>query len=242
MYFEALARSRGSLSRLPALALVVGFLLLVCNVGPLNAPDHYQGYETLSYLSGTNVALIWICVIVFVLAMFKRLTHRYQVISSAAMTGMAFMLVYALCSLTIPVATLIQARGERIYAILFNAVGFLAVVLVLVATAVHVLFFRRRLVDGHSEKRMLGNLIAASRSNRSKSLCIAFGVALVVPNVLTQGQFVVNVLGAAALLFLAVLTPGLPVEFAYLTCLKARDKRYWERPSGSAGRRQSRPK
>lgn len=228
-YFVAFANSRASLGRLPALALLVGFLLLVCNIGPLNAPKEYRGYEALSNLSGANVILIWLCVIVLGLSMFKSLTHRFQIISSAFMTGMAVMLVYALCLLTLPIATLLQARGEPIYAILFDVGGLLTVVLVVCATIVHVVLLRRRLAVGHSERRTIGNFRAVSSSSRWKVFWVACGVALIVPNAVTQGQYVGNTLGAAALIVLAAVMPGLAVECAYLTHLKATDRVYWER-------------
>jgi hypothetical protein len=68
---------------------------------------------------------------------------RPRVDFKAAMTGMAALLVYPLCLVAVSIATLIQARGERIYAILFAVVGLFAVVLVLVATVVHTRFSRR---------------------------------------------------------------------------------------------------
>jgi hypothetical protein len=240
-YFVTFANSRASLGRLPALALLVGFLLLVCNIGPLNAPKEYVGYEALAHLSAANVILIWMCVVVFGLSMFKGLTLRFQIISSACMTGMAVMLVYALCLLTLPMATLLQARGERIYAILFDVGGLLSVVLIVSAMIVHVVLLRRRLVMGHSERRTIGNFRAIFSSNRLKVFWVACGVAVIVPNVVTQGQYVGNTLGAAALIFLGAVMPGLAVECAYLTHLKTTDRGYWERlPDKQRNQRQRR--
>jgi hypothetical protein len=54
-------------------------------------------------------------------------------------------------------------------------------------------------------------------------------MALIVPNVVTQGRYVGNTFGAAALVFLAAVMPSLAVELAYLTHLKRTDKVFWER-------------
>lgn len=227
-YFVAFANSRASLGRLPALAALIAFLLLVCNIGPLNAPKEYMGYESLGHLSRANVILIWLCVIVFGLSTFKSLTLRFQIISSACMTGMAVLLVYALCLLTLPMATLLQARGEHVYAVLFNVGGLLTVVFVASAMIVHAVLLRRRLIVGHSERRTLGNFRATSLSNRSKIIWAASVAAFIVPNLVTQWQYVANTLGAAALAFLAAVMPSLAVECAYLTYLKKKDRVYWE--------------
>ncbi|WP_434318261.1 hypothetical protein [Leifsonia sp. P73] len=115
---------------------------------------------------------------------------------------------------------------------LFPFVGAIGMLYLCGATVVHVLLLRNRLRDGHSDERTWGNLIAASSVYSSKSMWIIFGAATVIPNVLTQGQYVEITLGVILFLLFATVTPSLPVEFTYLAHLKSRDKRYWdERPA-----------
>jgi hypothetical protein len=229
VYFLVLANTRGSLSMFPALAGPILFVLVVVNVSPLNAPSTYKGYEVLSFLAGVNVVIIWICAFFLILSMFKKLTYRFQVFSSTVMAGMAVGLVYTICLMTLTIATLHRSRGEQFYATLFNVVGLVAVALVAGATVVHVLLLRRRLRVGHSEKRTIGNYLAVSGSNRSKMFWIIVGAVAVVPNVLTQGQYLTNSFGVLALIFFAFVMPSLQVEFAYLAYLKSKDRVYWEK-------------
>ena len=96
------------------------------------------------------------------------------------------------------------------------------------AILVHVLLLRKRLLEGHSEKRTMGNYLAASSVYSSKSLWIIFGVAVIGPNLLTGGRYVLVTLGALMFLVFASAFTSLPVEIGYLTYLKSRDKKYWE--------------
>ncbi|MFF1571978.1 hypothetical protein ACFVWR_04465 [Leifsonia sp. NPDC058292] len=52
---------------------------------------------------------------------------------------------------------------------------------------------------------------------------------MIVPNVITQGQYLPNILGVILFLLIATVMSSLPVEFTYLAYLKSRDKRYWEK-------------
>lgn len=231
VYFLALASTRASLERLALLAILIIVVLGILNIGPLNAPSRYNGYEVVSYVVAANVVIIWISAVVLVLSLFKKLIYRFQVFFSTLMAVMAVGLVYSICSLSLPIATLTGARGELFYAVFFNIAGLVTVVLLAGSTVVHVLLLRRRLRVGHSEKRTIGNYVAVSRANISKMLWINFGVvAVVVPNVLTSGKYVQNSVGIIGLIFLACVMTSLPVEYAYLAYLKLNDRVYWETP------------
>lgn len=227
-YFIVLANSRGSLGMFSGLAISIVFVLSILNVSFLNPPSHYRGYEVLSHLADVNLVLIGLFVAFLLLWMFKSLTYRFQVFSSAVMAVMAVSMVYSLCLMCLGLATLVQARGEPFFAMLFSVAGLVAVALVVGSTVVHVLMLRHRLRVGHSESRTMGNIGAVSMSNRSKTFWIIAGVVAVVPNVLTQGQYLTNSLGAVGLLVFAFVMPSLPVEYAYLTYLKSKDRDYWE--------------
>ncbi|MFJ8894780.1 hypothetical protein ACIRCZ_09360 [Leifsonia sp. NPDC102414] len=227
-YFIVLANSRASLTMFSGLPFVIIPVLVTLNISFLNPPPHYRGYEVLLHLAGVNVVIVWVCVAFTILWMFKSLTYRFQVFSSGVMAVLAVCMVYSLCLMCLGLATLVQARGEPFFAMLFSVAGLVAVALVVGSTVVHVLMLRHRLRVGHSENRTMGNIGAVSMSNRSKTFWIIAGVVAVVPNVLTQGQYLTNSLGAVGLLVIAFVTPSLPVEYAYLTYLKSKDRDYWE--------------
>jgi hypothetical protein len=168
------------------------------------------------------------CAGLLVLSVFKRLIYRFQVLFSTVMTALAGGLVYSACMLFLPYAVYSPTAGKDFVTTLFNIVGVCTVVLLAGTTVVHVFLVRHRLRVGHSQNRTIGNLVAVSGSNRSKIYLITFGVALVVPNVLTLGQYFLNTVCMVGLVFLACVTPSLPVEFAYLAYLKSKDRVYWE--------------
>lgn len=227
-YFIALANSRGSVSMLSALALPTILILFISNVGPLN-PSYLGGYDIFRSISVANQALIGACSAVYlILTVLKRLTYRFQVLTSWVMATMAAIMIYGLCLLTLPMAAYV--RDKHLFVTLFGTFALVAVLLLASATAVHAVLLRRRLKVGHSEKRTAGNYLAVSASNRSKMFWIIFGVIAVVPNVVTQGQYIPNLIGICGLILFGCLTTSLPVEFAYLAYLKSKDRDYWERP------------
>jgi hypothetical protein len=229
-YFLVLANTRGSLEMFPNLACPIIFILLVFNVGLSNAPTTFKGPPVISFLYDVNVVIIWTTVAISILWIFRKLTYRFQVVSSAVMAGMAVGVVYTVCLMTVPLMATSNPQGEGQFAMLFNIGGLVAVALVLGATVVHVLLLQHRLRMGHSEKRTLGNIGAVSGSNRSKMYWIILAVVVVVPNVLTQGQYLMNFTAAMALVLFACVMPSLPVEFGYLAYLKSKDRDYWEKP------------
>lgn|GEM_PF-4985904 len=226
-YFIVFANSRGALTMFPAAAGPI-LLLLPILTAALDWLRGYRGYEVMSSLVGVNLVMIGLCAALSILWMFRWLTYRFQVFSSAVMTCMAAFLVYTVCLMVVVVTTLPGSRGRPLNAMLFNVVGLVAVALVVGSTVAHVLMLRHRLRVGHSENRTMGNIGAVAASNRSKTFWIIAGVVAVVPNVLTLGQYLMYTFGAAGLLLFAFVTPSLPVEYAYLTYLKSKDRDYWE--------------
>jgi hypothetical protein len=227
VYFIILANSRGSFSMFSGGAVAILFILAMVTL-VLNSLRGYRGYEVMSCLVGVNLAIIGSLVVCLILWMFRSLIYRIQVFSSAVMAGMAVSLVYTLCLMVVGVTTLVQARGKPFNAMLFNVVGVCAAALVVGSTVVHVLMLRHRLRVGHSEDRTMGNIGAVSASKRSKTFWIIAGLVVVVPNILTLGQYLLYTLGASGLIFFACVMPSLPVEYAYLAYLKSKDRDYWE--------------
>lgn len=231
-YFRALAHSRGSLGQLAALAILNIVLLGILSYF-FNPPRAVQGHELLWSIRDINSVLIGISLVVLILSMFRRLLYRFQTVSSIVMAFGALAMVYSVCLLTLPVVTFVDSKQDAYLVEVFIVSGLAASVIVAAATAVHIILLRRRLRTGHSDKRTIGNYVAASGSNRSKIMWITFGVAAVVPNVVTSGQYLINSLGAIGLVFFACVLPSLPVELGYLAHMKAKDDAYWEvRPPG----------
>lgn len=232
IYFQTLANTRASLAALPR-----GPILIIISLGILsyffNAPADVAGHEILWFVRDVNVVLMGMSAIVFIVSMVRTLVYRFQVTFSIVNAASALGLVYSVCLLTFPMVTFVKGQGTNYPIALFVACAILTMAILLGAAAVHVLLLRRRLRVGHSEKRTIGNFVAVSGSNRSKIMWITLVVAAVLPNVLTSGQYLVNFLGVFGLIFLACVTPSLPVEFAYLAYLKSKDRSYWEvRPRG----------
>lgn len=212
---------------LPVLAVLIMVILGALRFW-LDVPSEVRSHEVLWFVRDFNVVLIGVSAVFFVLFFFVRLIYRFQVFFSTAMAGLALVVVYTMCLMCLCIATLPQKRTAPFSATWFSIGGCVALLVLVGATTVHVLMLRHRLRVGHSQERTIGNYIAASGSNRSKILWITFGVVAVVPNVLTSGEYLANSFGALALVFFACVTPSLPVEFAYLAYLKAKDRIYWE--------------
>lgn len=226
-YFMVLADTRGSLGTLSVLAIVSAFILGIGSIGPLNA-SNFPGYEFFSHLDNAHLMIIWMCAGFVLLSMFKKLTYRFQVFFTAAMAVMAAGSVYAMCLMAATIAAIPHTRDIHLFVVLFTIFGLIAVVLVAGSIVVHVLLLRHRLRVGHSEARTIGNIVAVSRANRSKTFWIILAVVAVVPNVVTFGQYLGNSLGVIGLIVFVCVTPSLPVEFAYLAYLKSKDRAYWE--------------
>ncbi|MEE8737732.1 MAG: hypothetical protein SOI66_02335, partial [Bifidobacterium sp.] len=86
---------------------------------------------------------------------------------------------------------------------------------------------RHRLRVGFSQERTNGNFMATSKIHVSKSFWIIFAVTMIVPNLLTQGEYLINIFGWCGVLLFSVVFPSPIVEFSYLAYLKAKDKKYW---------------
>lgn len=239
-YFLALAATRGALSNLRLLAILTAVFFGLDTFVGLNALIYYEGARSYLPLFNAHVVFLGLSVFLVMLSSFKRLIHRYQAFFSYVMAGLAALMVYGICMMTLTLTSFDGARGQGLNSALFGMVGAATAVLVAGSAVVHVWLLRRRLRAGHSEKRTMANFEAISKASRSKTLWIAFAFVMIVPNVVTQGQYFLNTFGAISLVFLAVVLPSLPVELTYLAYLKSHDRGYWERlPRLSAKRRQA---
>lgn len=229
-YFVSLANSRASLTNLPMMSMLTAILmgLIVPFVGSMAFYDGYQAAAPLFYV---QIAVIGFSLLMFVLSVFQSWVFRHQILASSltaffAVAGWVYALSFAaICMATIDVGLFGVAEFSSTRLPIAAIVG---PMYVCGATLVHVLLLRKRLREGHTEKRTMGNYLAASSVYSSKSVWIIFGVAVVGPNVLTGGRYVLVTGGTLMFLLFASVLPSLPVEFGYLTYLKSRDKKYWE--------------
>lgn len=227
VYFRTLANTRASLGSIAGLGMPIIVVLGGSNFGTLN-PASFEGYDVFTWVSNVNVVLISVCAAAVIVSLFTQLTYRFQVFFSIVSVGIVLVLVYCLCLMALALATVFNAENKSVAVMWFSVGGVAAVVLVAGAIAVHALLLRHRLRVGHSEKRTIGNFIAVSGSNRAKIMWVTLAVVAVVPQVLTSGKYLVNTVGALALVVFACVTTSLPVEFAYLAYLKSKDRVYWE--------------
>ncbi|MFK3669742.1 hypothetical protein ACI2IX_06165 [Leifsonia aquatica] len=226
-YFGVLAITRGSMGGLSALAVLVLFFVGLESFVFFD-PSRYQGNGLVAGFSAVNRVMIWVSALVLILSMFRSLIYRFQVLFSVVMAGMATFLVYALCFGMVPLITSVMVAGTLHFLRYLDLASAIVAVLLVGSVVAHVLLLRRRLRVGHSEYRTIGNFVAASASNRSKTFWITSAAVALVPNVLTAGEYFLNSFGVVAVILFACVTPSLPVELAYLAYLKSKDRAYWE--------------
>ena len=234
-YFVSLGESRASLTRLPFMGLLTAILLGLVLIPSGSMVFYGEHHVELLWLFYAHLVMIGFSLVVCVVSAFQGWVYRFQVFSSGLMTLFALIgWVYAACFMALGIASTVpnpewefaggaMVSGERLA--LFSVIGF---VYVCGAFVVHVLLLRHRLRVGHSEKRTMGNYLAASSAYSSKSLWIIFAVALVGPNILTGGEYLLVTVGGLGFLLFASVSPSLPVEFGYLAYLKSQDRKYWE--------------
>jgi hypothetical protein len=232
-YFITLADSRASLVNLPMLAFVTAVILSLFTFSIVASMAFHAGSGAFLFLYYAHLAVLGFCGLGVVLSFFRSLTFRFQVFFSICLAVFATFMVYTLALGTLAMTASATRGGRTMFDLaVFPVVCVVGLLYVCGASVAHVLLLRKRLREGHSEARTIGNLTAASSVYNSKSLWIIFGVVTIVPNVITQGQYVSNTLGVMLFLLFATVTPSLPVEFTYLAYLKSRDRRYWEHRPG----------
>ena len=230
-YFVSLAESRASLTNLPMMAFVTVFLLAL-TLAWLGSMVFYAGYRDQAPLFYAQIAVIGFSTVVLVSSAFRGWVFRYQVFASSLTVFFAVVgWVYATSLMAICIGTVeIGVSGSATFSSARLAIaGIVGPLYVCSAAVVHVLLLRKRLREGHSERRTMGNYLAASSVYSSKSLWIIFAVAVIGPNVLTGGRYVLMTFGLLLFLLFASVLTSLPVEFGYLAYLKSRDKKYWEK-------------
>ncbi len=236
-YFLGLANSRASLTKLPMMALMTAVLLGI-GIPWIGSWVFDAGHPGLSPLFYTQIVVAVFSLLMAVATAFRGWVFRYQVLSSSLMVFFAVAgWVCALALLTVGLAT--YDSGPQSSAGFSSArlavAGIVAPLYVFGATVVHVLLLQKRSRTGYSDERTAANYAAASSVLSSKSLWIILAVALIAPNLLTGGRYLLATAGIVLFLVIVSITTSLPVEFGYLTYLKARDRTYWEvRPSKAA--------
>ena len=239
-YFVSLADTRASLTNVPLVAILCMIFLGLTQLPVYSAV--YEGNDNFLIPLYINNAIIAFCFIGLLPSFIKPLVYRFQVFFSALLVVLVSFLGYAMCLVAWSIGTMfVFATMTLVYTPeVYVIFGLVATLYISGASVVQIVLLRHRLRVGHSEERTMGNFLAASSAYSSKSLWIIFAVALIGPNLLTGGQYVMLTVGGLMFLVFASAFPSLPVEFGYLTYLKSRDKKYWERrpPKVVVGRAQ----
>lgn len=181
----------------------------------------------------THLVVIGLSLLVLLASFFKSWIYRFQTFTTSLMGIFAAIgIVYAACFLGIAWATAKDVGENTIFdPAYFPAAAIFGIAYLGGAIVVHILLLRKRLREGHSAARAMGNLAAVSGAYKAKSFWIISGVvaiATIAGNTITRGQYTTFTIGTLAFLVFASITPSLPIELAYLTHLKAHDRRYWE--------------
>ncbi len=229
-YFLTLAYGRFSLDGLPGMAFITALLLGV-DVIPLASMVLSHGERMFERWFATHLVLIGLSLLLCLIGAAKSWVFRFQVLSTALMACLAAVgWVYALSLMMLSIASTVEdpAGGAMFSVPLLTALGAGGTVVVLGALVVHVWLLRRRLRDGHSRERTLGNLGRAMRAKGPKVVLIVAAAAFVVVNVATKGEYLLLISGTIGFLLLAAVAPSMLVEFVYLTHLKSRNHDFWE--------------
>lgn len=228
-YFLTLAHGRFSLQKLSGMAFVTALLLGV-DVIPLASMVLSHGERMFEPWFRTHLVLIGLSLLLCLLGAAKSWVFRFQVLSTALMACLAAVgWVYAVNLMPLSMASMVgSASGGKISIQRFAILGTAGVVFALVAMVVNMLLLRRRLRQGHSEERTLGNLGVPMSAARLKMGLLVVGAVFIAANLATGGVHFLFITGSMGFVLLAGITTSLVVEMLYLTHLKSRNRDFWE--------------
>lgn len=227
-YFSTLANSRASLTQL-RIALVAGVPIGLLLIWLLNQASIYAHIAEFKSLINIFIFLTVITGGIGVCSLSNKLLYKFQKFFSLVLcifiiilTLFVFMLFYFM-SLYIKANTMFSPSG--FYG---RTISALSLSVLIVSMVVNILLIHHRLKVGFSETRTSKNFLAISGAYSPKTLVIIFVSVVIVPNILTQGRYLLNVFGIICLLGISIIFPNLIVEFSYLAYLKTKNKKFWE--------------
>jgi hypothetical protein len=222
-YFQALANSRAAPTQTVLLSLAGGLIGGLDSVG-LYYSDGY-GKVSLTYVC---IVLTALCAGILLVSLPGKLLYRFQVFYAFLLALFVIILTFVIDVLCWMIAVISPVdQGVLPPSVYTGVTGLVAAVTVVGSLVANGVLLRHRLRVGFSQERTNGNFMATSKIHVSKSFWIIFAIVLIVPNSLTQGEYLINIFGWCGVLLFSVVFPSPIVEFSYLAYLKTKDKKYW---------------
>ncbi len=238
IYFQALANSRASLTQL-RIALITGLPIGLLLIWLLSQASIYAHIVEFKPFINIFIFLTAITGGIGICSLSNNLLYKFQKFFSFILCILMIILIFFVLMLFYFMSLYIKANT------MFSPSSFYGMIIIvlsvstlIVSIATNIFLLRHRLKVGFSETRTNKNFLAVSSAYSSKTLGIIFAVVVIVPNILTQGRYLMNIFGIICVLGFSAIFPSPIVEFSYLAYLKTKDKRYWEKlPNGQRNNR-----
>lgn len=228
-YFQALANSRASLTQL-GIALVAGLptgLLLTWLLKQASVYAHIVEFKGGVYVFAFLTVFMGL---IGVSSFFTKTVYHFQNFFSALFCVLVIILTVFIWMLCYFAVLYVKANTMFSPSGLFGKIIILlSVVIFLFSIGVNIYLLHHRLKIGFSETRTNKNFLAVTGVYSSKILGIIFGMVMLVPPILTQGKYLMNMFGVLCILGISIIFLSPIVEFSYLAYLKSKSKIYWEK-------------
>ena len=228
-YFQAMKDSRASLNQL-RIALIVIWIPAVFSYALSQYQNIRSNPEAYMMFKVSNTLLICFLMI-GIFSLLKKFVFRFQIISSVMLVILVFVITVFVDGVAFLISTedgniiLSEPFLSRSYA---RIIFYLIPIIFVLSILINIFLLRHRLKVGFSEIRTNKNFLAISGTYSSKTLGIIFAAVVIVPNILTQGRYFMNIFGIICVLGFSAIFSNPIVEFSYLAYLKTKDKKFWE--------------
>lgn len=175
LYFQDFALTRGSLTKLPMMGRVTAFVLGLDSWLWASLVFYGEHHTELLPVFYGHVVGIGVSLVLCVVTAFRGWVFRFQVFASGLATVFAIIgWVYGISLMPLGIAASVESprfpgsmmvSGER-----FAVLGSIALLYVCGATVVHIVLLRKRLREGHSLARRMGNWGGSSKCAGSEEL------------------------------------------------------------------------
>ncbi|WP_460017608.1 hypothetical protein [Lactovum odontotermitis] len=238
-YFQSLANSRAALSQL-RISLIAGFPIGAVMSWLLSQASIYARVLEFRPLVPVFIILTTFMGIVGFMSISKKLIYKFQIFFSFVLVIVLILLTLFIDSMSYFLSLYVKANVMYSPSSLYGKTLLMAGgVTFAISVVVNILLLRHRLKIGFSERQVAGNFRSVLNARSSTTLWITFAAVMIVPGILTQGKYLMNIFCAAFLIFFNIVFPGPIIEFSYLAYLKTKDKIYWEEPPDQAKKSKS---
>lgn len=224
-YFQALANSRASLNQLQIGLIVSWVPALFFYLSVSGQIKNLENYPPLPIVMTIFNILFFTFIVIGLYSLFEKVVYHFQLLSSYIFVLLVVAITIFVVEIGYFLAVIPNANGNFLYSI---SIFYLGLATIIISIIVNTFLLRHRLKVGFSENRTTKNFLAVSGAYSSKTLWIIFAAVMIVPNVLTQGKYIMNIFGIICVIGFGAIFPSPLVEFSYLAYLKTKDKKYWE--------------